>query len=233
MIGGEEFGHSERSETLRIEERGFVDVCGWHVCLDSIWIDNGTIKADLVMWSDGHMKPLTGGYEKGSEVRIGTTECTYYVREIKKYGKNNERPGYLILSIEKPKNTQREPCSKEEIIEETTRARIGEVEFGLGSIRKTEEGKLAAHIHPPQDSPLGEPFTLCEGDNLWVGVCAYGVERIIDGHTTEDGRYVNGCVVLKKLERFIGEGITVPGELMSQLPFKQLPNTSSERQSDE
>ena len=230
MAKREETKHTEGAENILIEEGKTVDICGWHVALDSIWIHEGTIKADLMMWSDSFKKPLTGGYEKGTPVKIGTTECTYHVAEIKKYGKNNEKPGYVVLSRTRPESTTTIPCPEEEIIEETTRAKIGDVEFGLGNIRKSENGALVAPVHPPANSLLGGGFTLREGDTLWVGECAYKVEKIIDGHTARDGRYVNGCIVLGKLEQKLTDGSPpIPGELISQPPFGNHPHPQKKK----
>ncbi|MEM3563213.1 MAG: hypothetical protein QXR19_08290 [Candidatus Jordarchaeaceae archaeon] len=211
--------HAESPERITIVEGNTVNICGWHVGLSSIWIDNGIIKADLTMWSDKFRKPLSGGYSKGSEVKIGTTNCTYYVYEIKKFGRNNEKPGYIVLSTQKPETLTTKNCQETEPIEATTRARIGDVHFGLGLVYKEKNGKMAATICPPLNSPLGQDFNVYEGDTLWVGECAYKVEKIVDGHRKPDGRYENGYIVLKKHKNLLPDkGPTIPGQWMSQPP---------------
>lgn len=212
-----------KPESIKIEEKKFVDICGWHVGLDSIWIDKSLIKADLVMWSDSHKKPLSGGYQKGSSVQIGSTDVIYYISEIKKFGKNNEKPGYVLLSTTKPENITINSCPEKEEIEATTVARIGDVKFGLSYVTREKEGKMIASICPPMNSPLGADFNVYEGDTLWVGECAYNVEKIVDGHRTKDGRYENGYIVLKKLkQKFSNEEPAILGEWISQPPeFKE------------
>nr|MDO8079283.1 hypothetical protein [Candidatus Freyarchaeota archaeon] len=220
MVKNEKIKDTAREERVAIVEKGFANICGWHVGLDSIWIHDGVMKADLIMWSDRHRKPFSGGYQKGSSVEIGTTECVYYVSEIKKFGKNNEKPGYAILSVTKPESVTTKGYSEMEEVEETTAAKIGDVKFGLGNILREKDGKMVAGIYPPVNSPLGNDFDVCEGDTLWVGECAYNVEKIVEGHSTKNGRYENGYIILKKLKQKItGEGPIIPGELMSRPPF--------------
>lgn len=209
-----------KPENIKVEEKKFVTICGWYVGIDSIWIGNGLIKADLVMWSENHKKPFSGGYRKGSSVQIGSTDCIYYVSEIKKFGKNNEKPGYVLLSVTKPENITTKSCPEKEEIEATTVARIGDLKFGLGYVTRGEDGKMVASICPPMNSPLGADIDIREGDTLWVGECAYNVEKIVDGHRTKDGRYENGYIVLSKLKQKItGEGPLIPGEMMSRPPL--------------
>ncbi|MBS7249744.1 MAG: hypothetical protein KIH08_04000 [Candidatus Freyarchaeota archaeon] len=210
---------SASPERITIVEGHTVDICGWHVSLSSIWIDNDSIKADLAMWSDKLRKPLSGGYPKGSEVKIGTTNCTYYVHEIKKFGKNSEKPGYIVLSTQKLETLTTKKCQETESIEATTRARIGDVDFGLGLVYKEKSGKMAAAICPPLNSPLGEDFDVYEGDTLWVGECAYKVEKIAEGYRKPDGRYENGYIVLKKHKKLLTDkGPTILGQWISQPP---------------
>jgi len=202
----------------KIVEGKFVDFCGWHVCLASIWIDKGSIKADIVMWSDKFKKPISGGYSRGDRVRVGTSDCVYYLCEIKKFGRNYEKPGYIVLSTKKPEAAAARECLELESIEETTRACICDVEFGLGAIYKRKnDGRMVAQICPPLNSPLGQDFDVFEGDILWVGECAYKVEKIVKGGKKPDGKYRNGYVMLRKCSHLLpSESPVIPGELMSQ-----------------
>ncbi len=210
---------STKAERVTIVEGGSVDICGWHVALTSIWIHNGSIKAELAMWSDKIKKPLSGGYSKGNKVEIGTSNCIYYVYEIKKFGKNNEKPGYIVLTTNKPEILETKNYQELESIEATTRAYIGDADFGLGLVYKRNDGKMVATICPPLNSPLGQDFDLCEGDTLWVGECAYNVEKIVDGYRKPDGRYENGYIVLKKHKELLpNKGPIIPGEWISQPP---------------
>ncbi len=197
-------------ERIVIFEREHVDICGWHVSLASIWIYDGIIRAEIEMWHDKVLKPISGGYMKSDEIEIGTSGCTYYLCEIKKFGKNNEKKGYIVLSKKRPEEAPAaHKCLESESIEATTVAHIGDVEFGLGYVYRENDGKLVAQICPPLNSLLGEDFDVVEGDIIWVGECAYKVEKLVEGHRMPNGRYENGYMVLKKCRQLLSSNSPV------------------------
>lgn len=115
---------------ILIKEKETVTISNWYVQVDSIWIKEGIIRTDIVMWAKDQLKPLEGGYKTGDEVKIGITDDKRYVKEIKKFGKNNEQKGYVILVEKKPQNITTVVCDNDLSIEETTKAHVGEVELG-------------------------------------------------------------------------------------------------------
>lgn len=185
-----------KNKEILIKEKESTTIEGWFVSVDSVWISGGVIRADLVMWAENHMKPFSGGYKTGDEVEIGITDHKRYVKEVKKYGKNNEKKGHVVLLEKKSAGVPISITYAEEVsIEETTKARLDEVEFGVGNIFK-KDGKMRAMIYSPENSSFGGDTEIFENDTLWVGTSAYNVEKI----TVSQGKE-NGFIKLKRLNQ--------------------------------
>ena len=86
--------------------------------------------------------------------------------------------------------------------EETTRLKIGELDFGVGNIWKNENGKIVARIHPSRKSELydelGEYFDFNEGDTFRIGKHTYLIDKIVKGRELENGRHESGHILIRK-----------------------------------
>lgn len=199
--------YSMKTEEILLKENETKKICETYVRADSVWISDGSIYMDIITWTDKNQKPMSGGYKKGDKFEP-ETNCTYYVNEIKKFGRNNENAGYIVLTSVKPVKTQSDECKEEETIEETTQPTICSAIFGVGNIFKRKNGKIAAMIS--MGTPKLGTFDVFEGDTLWVGEHAYTVSKIVEGKNEV------GYVVLKKIKNLINNNTSVvSGELIN------------------
>jgi len=188
------------SENLQIKENTSLEICNWSVAVDGIWIDHGKIKADMSVFQHG--KPLQGGYSKGDKIEIGFDEnkCEYYVKDIKKYGKE---AGYAILTNKKTERTE-VVCPAEAAVKETgPYTKLGDVEMGITTKGDVVIASLVI------EGKIQDSFELHKGDNVWAGGCAYNVAEI-----------VNGTAYLKNVKELYNsyEGPIIPGSEINAPP---------------
>jgi len=86
-------------------------------------------------------------------------------------------------------------------LEENSKEKIFDLEFGLWYVWKNDTGHLIARVHPPKKSELweklGDRFDLQQGDFFVVGKNKYLIEKIIEGKVQQDGKYENGKIMIK------------------------------------
>ncbi len=195
-------------EEIKIMEYDHVTVCNVNVSVDSLWISEGVIRADMAYWNHPGQKPMEGGYREGDGIEF-SKGCTYYVKEIKKYG-TNEMPGYVVLSRSKPYIPPR-ICPEKDMFESTVVAHLGDIRFGVASYGK----KLGITIAPIKIT-LGKntEIKLREGSILWVGSCAYRLEEI------KERKDENDDIIFVRVNEFLSKDSIPPvgGEEINKPP---------------
>src|SRR3989338_171775 len=190
---GDSMAKTENEEIIEVMIREYESASifeNWTVKVNGIFMHSGKIKAELdvsggfdELLKDTPSMPLYIGHERSDEVIVGHGR-DYYLKEIKKFGKDN--PGYVVISTEKP-TEESKICQEEVSIEETTVGNVGGTRIGIAGIWDTD-GKISVQM-----SFSGVNYVAFENDTIWVGECAYNVEKISKGDE-------NGYILLKRLE---------------------------------
>ncbi len=200
---------------IKIEETGYIEICGRMVVFDKIWMSEGIMRAEISVLENPNSKPITGGYKKGDEITIASKEgCTYYIFSVTKSGTKDNK-GMLVLS-KTPPLTPVQVCGDNLTFYESSSYKVDSLDWNVASIKDGDDGKLRAEIKVTYNTASISNLFLKKDDNIWLGECLYIIEDLNKSIAVSKGNkweLDEGKIILKKLADYTNsKGPVIPGE---------------------
>lgn len=178
------------AQELSITENSEAVECGRIIRVEGIWIDNGSIKADISILANKSSKPITGGYKMGDTIDI-KSGCRYFIKLIQKYGVNSNS-GYVVF-------TQEQDISDYLAIGLST-LRLND-KFNIGGNEWLVTGISKDEAQFKVESGLNyDTIRLTKNDIIWKGFEAYYISDIVN--ESSDNFYKSWKIELKQVKNY-------------------------------